>query len=188
MAGRTLELDLAEGNARAFKLTVSDPADAPLSAKRAHQGQTQRGTFSRQNAAGATLQQQQQAAWNQQQHRQGYNSGGRDVQGNSRHQQYPGAFSKGGEGGQGVGSGAGPGAGDVPPTEAVGDGGARADGVYGTEKRRSNGRPDLLPREIYEKLSEHVIGQVRVGFSSRGVGGEERTRGSRIRCHICGLI
>lgn len=76
--------------------------------------------------------------------------GGAD--GTSR-QQYPGAFSKSGGGGEGEGEA-------PPPTEAVEGGGGGVGAGFGPDRQRPVGGADLLPREIYQKLSEHVIGQV----------------------------
>ncbi|CBN78025.1 conserved unknown protein [Ectocarpus siliculosus] len=70
----------------------------------------------------------------------------------SSRQQHPGAFSKG-EGGGGARGG------ESPPVDAVGDGGdggGSGGAGIGPDRRWA---ADLLPKEIYEKLSEHVIGQ-----------------------------
>ncbi|CAN0119477.1 unnamed protein product, partial [Ectocarpus sp. 12 AP-2014] len=70
----------------------------------------------------------------------------------SSRQQYPGGFSNG-EGGGGARGG------ESPPVDAVGgggEGGGSGGAGIGPDRRRA---VDLLPKEIYEKLSEHVIGQ-----------------------------
>lgn len=84
----------------------------------------------------------------------GGEGGGGNSDGTSR-QHYPGAFSKGGGTVEGR---AGDPIGQVADS-AGGGGGGRAGS--GPDRRRSVPGSDMLPKEIYQKLSEHVIGQVR---------------------------
>lgn len=167
----SLERDLANGNPARFRLTVdnstrdSSPGfvhtvkvgvGRPLTPE-GHKQQQQQQTSSRQEA--------QEKSWSSR-----GNGGPRDdhtgehvaqrvsaaavtARGEgitSRH--YPGAFSKegrGGGGGEDEGS---------TPDDDVGDG-SEDGGGSGVRQRVAAGA-DLLPKEIYQKLSDYVIGQV----------------------------
>lgn len=84
----------------------------------------------------------------------------------SRH--YPRAFSR--HGGDGLDD-------TLPPDEDLGDGSRDAGSGY---RRQPSPIPRLLPKEIYEKLSEYVIGQVRTRHKTCCMGWVALTRAAAI--------
>lgn len=170
-ASRSLERDLAEGNAQSFKLTTSTAHEKQQGAHQdqgAHQGQgAHEGHGAPDHGQGHTQGgAQAQAAWN---NRSGDGESGRiasvlsgggggdSIDGSSR-QQHPGGFSKGSE--------IGDGGREVPFIEATGDRGGGGGSGVGPDGRLPTRGADMLPREIYQKLSEHVVGQVRMNLIS----------------------
>ena len=102
-------------------------------------------------------------AWNRGRERERGQNGGADgfrtplgggVDRSTRGQQFLGAFLKGGAGGQREGELGG------APNESIGDVGVGSESRSKVEPRTNVGGYELNPREIYRKLSEHVIGQV----------------------------
>lgn len=132
----TLERDLIDGNTQRFKLSASNPtAFANSSMNTPYEGEGQR------------------QAWNRGREEDRRQSGGAEgfpsplsgcVNDSSRGHQYSGGFPNGRDG-------------ESPPN---GDVGVESEGGSRAEKRKTFGGYDLNPREIYRKLSEHVIGQV----------------------------
>lgn len=134
----TLERDLIEGNTQRFKLSVSNPTvfeNSSSNSSKPYQGEGQR------------------QAWNRGREEEQKQIGGAEgfsnhpsgsVDDSSRGHQYSGDFSNGRDG-------------ESPPN---GDVGVESEGGIRAEKRKTFGGYDLNPREIYRKLSEHVIGQV----------------------------
>lgn len=155
-ASLNLERDLREGNPDSFRLP--EPPSSVGGLKR--QPRWQQGIAQQQQAHPGQLRHEAQA-W--QRGRDALkNRPGSGVHGDlldagvgegktSRH--YPGAFSR--QSGDADDDG-------LPPDEEVGDRGR--EGGVGNDRQAST-VPNLLPKEIYEKLSEYVIGQVRRGVA-----------------------
>ncbi|CAM9155735.1 unnamed protein product [Scytosiphon promiscuus] len=132
-----LERQLQEGNSQSFKLSVSGPHHPPPPG----QQNTQRGGAA--SGGGGT--------WNNREGG-GFASPFAGADGSSRQQEFGG-----GGGAPPRGAGRRDAEGESPPSEGVGGGGGGGGGEgFGAGRRRGT---ELLPKEIYGKLSEHVIGQ-----------------------------
>lgn len=147
----TLERDLIEGNTQSFNLSVSNPTAFENSSSNSSKSYQGRG---------------QGQAWNRgREEERGQSGGGEGVSNppsggvgdSSRGGHYSGCLSKGRDV-------------ESPPNESTGDVGVESETENQAEKRKTFGGYDLNPREIYRKLSEHVIGQVKEREKEESVG------------------